>query len=183
MKLFVILTLAILLSSCTGVQQSPVEPTAEAFVTSTLPPTSIPLPTSFSSPVTPTTDPSIFAQLFPNSNAGNELTRMDQQGMVIVEVTPMNFGMPGNTIIFEVAMNTHSVDLSMDLAQLSTLTTESGIVIQATSWDAPRGGHHVTGELSFPAVVDGVSVFDGATKLTLQIKDVDATIRTFEWDL
>jgi len=185
MKRFTILVLAILLSACTGTQPNPAEPTAEAFVTSTLPPTSQPLPTSYSSPVTPTptTNPSILAQLFPNSNAGNELTRMDQQGMVIVEVTPMNFGMPGDSIIFEVSMNTHSVDLSMDLAKLSTLSTDTGRVIQAVSWDAPIGGHHVSGELVFPALVDGVSVFDGAAKFTLQIKDVDAPMRTFEWSL
>jgi len=185
MKKIAILALAILLSACTGVQPIPVEPTVEAFVTSTLPPTSQPLPTSISSPVTstPTTDPSIFGQLFPSSNAGNEQTRMDQQGMVTVEVTPMNFGMLGDTIIFEVAMNTHSVDLSMDLAQLSTLTTDAGRVIQALSWDAPRGGHHVSGKLVFPALVDGVSIFDGTAKFTLQIKDVDAQLRIFEWDL
>jgi hypothetical protein len=54
--------------------------------------------------------------LFPGSSGGNELTRLDEQGMVTVEVTPLNLGMPGETLVFEVSMNTHSVDLSMDLA-------------------------------------------------------------------
>jgi len=185
MKQFAILALAILLSGCTGVQPVLVEPTAEAFVTSTLPPTSLPLPTSFLAPVntTPTTDPSILAQLFPNSNMEDELTRMDQQGMVIVEVTPINLGMAGDALVFEIAMNTHSVDLSMDLAQLATLSTDAGRVFQAVSWDAPRGGHHISGELVFPALVDGISVLDGASKITLRIRDVDAAMRTFEWDL
>jgi len=108
---------------------------------------------------------------------------MDQQGMVTVEATPINLGMAGDSLVFDIAMNTHSVDLSMDLAQLSTLTTDTGRDIPAMSWDAPRGGHHVSGELVFPARIDGVSILDGASKITLQIKDVDATMRIFEWDL
>jgi hypothetical protein len=103
--------------------------------------------------------------------------------MVTVEVTPINLGMVGDNLVFDIAMNTHSVDLSMDLAQLSTLTTDAGKDIQAISWDAPRGGHHISGELVFPALVDGISILDGASKITLQIRDVDATMRTFEWDL
>jgi hypothetical protein len=71
----------------------------------------------------------------------------------------------------------------MDLAVLSTLTTDSGISIQPTIWDAPRGGHHVQGKLIFPAVLDGKSVLDGASTLTLTISDVDAPARVFEWEL
>ena len=71
----------------------------------------------------------------------------------------------------------------MDLANLATLTTDSGRTVQATLWDAPRGGHHVSGTLSFPASVDGKALLDGVTKLTLTIKDVDAPQRAFTWDL
>jgi len=121
--------------------------------------------------------------LFSGSNANSEFTRTDQQGMVVVEVTPLNFGMPGDTLDFDVSLNTHSVDLSMDLAKLATLITDSGIIVQASLWDAPRGGHHVSGKLVFPTIVNGVSVLDGAAKLTLQIRDLDAPMRIFEWNL
>ena len=186
MKQFLFLFLSvILLTGCASTQATSAQPTPEAFVTATLPATSIPMPTSSAMTVmaTPTTDPSIFEQLFPSSNAGNELTRMDEQGMVVVELTPLNFGMPGDTLEFDVSLNTHSVDLSMDLAQLSTLTTNTGVVIQALSWDAPLGGHHVSGKLTFPAMKDGISIMDGVTNITLQIRNVDADLRTFEWQL
>jgi len=186
MKQLIFLFLSvILLAGCASTPSIAAQPTAEAFVTATLPPTSIPMPTSSAMTVmaTPTTNPSIFEQLFPGSNAGNELTRMDQQGMVVVELTPLNLGMAGDTLIFEVAMNTHSVDLSMDLAKLSTLTTDTDVTVQALMWDAPLGGHHVSGKLTFPAMKDGVSIMEGVTNITLQIRNVDADLRTFEWQL
>lgn len=134
---------------------------------------------------TPTDDPAILPTLFPNmnGNADMNMTRIDEQGMVIVEITPLNLGAPADTIEFDVVLNTHSVDLSMDLAKLVTLTTDTGISIQATSWDAPRGGHHVSGKLIFPSMQDGKSILDGAKKLTLSILDLDAPSRIFEWKL
>jgi hypothetical protein len=80
-------------------------------------------------------------------------------------------------------MDTHSIDLSMDLAALATLTTDNGQSVQATVWDAPLGGHHVSGTLSFPASVEGKAILDGASRPTLIIKDVDASERVFTWDL
>jgi len=173
----------ILLAACAPPPSTQAQPTAQAFVTSTLPPTPVFMPTSNASSVTPTpaTDPSIFAQLFPGANAGNKLTRMDQQGMIIVEITPINLGMPGDTLIFDVSMNTHSVDLNMDLAVLSILITDTGLEVQAALWDAPRGGHHVSGKLIFPAYKDGVFILEGATTFSLQVHNVDADLRTFEW--
>jgi hypothetical protein len=103
--------------------------------------------------------------------------------MVVVEVTPLNLGKPADNLEFEVSLNTHSVDLSMDLAYLATLTTDTGVIIQATLWDAPRGGHHVGGKLIFPIVTDDARLLDGATRLILQIRDVDVPVRTFEWEL
>lgn len=132
--------------------------------------------------VTPTTDPAVYATLFPNANSG-DLARRDEQGMVVFEVAPLNLGAPGDSLDFDVVMDTHSVDLSMDLAQVATLITDTGTVVQATFWDAPRGGHHVAGRLVFPSSKDGVSILAGVTKLVLQIRDVDAPMRTFEWEL
>jgi hypothetical protein len=102
---------------------------------------------------------------------------------VEVVVRPLDLGSQAGKLTFEVALNTHSVDLNMDLATLSTLTTDTGLTVQADVWDAPRGGHHVSGTLSFPSSVDGKEILDGAAKLTLTIKDVDAPERTFAWDL
>ena len=132
---------------------------------------------------TPTDDPAPLPTLFPNSNGNGELSRIDEQGAVVFEVTPLNLGTPSDTLEFDVAMNTHSVDLSMDLAALSTLSTDNGITVQASKWDAVPGGHHVEGKLIFPSVQDGTSILDGASKLTLTIVDVDVPSRVFEWEL
>lgn len=117
----------------------------------------------------------------PSSSA--DLTRIDQQGTVIVNALPLNLNTPSDQLDFQVVLDTHSVELSMDLATMSTLTTDTGITVQATLWDAERGGHHVQGILIFPASVDGKSVLEGASTLTLTITDLDAPSRIFEWQL
>lgn len=118
----------------------------------------------------------------PVSTAGDP-ARVDNQGAVEVSVTPINLDNPEETLIFEVTLNTHSVDLSMDLAMLATLSTDTGKSVQAATWDAPRGGHHVEGKLSFPASVDGQPLLEGAKTLTLIIKDLDAPERVLTWEL
>ncbi len=109
--------------------------------------------------------------------------RSDSQGAVTVDVTPLNLDHPSDQIEFEVAMNTHMVDLSMNLAALATLTTDTGFSVPASAWDAPAGGHHVSGKLVFPAALNGKSILEGAGKLTLTILNVDAPSRIFEWQL
>ena len=134
---------------------------------------------------------SVTAPITNNTNASETssegdasgLTRSDEQGAVTFEVTPVNLSDATDALEFDVSMNTHSVDLSMDLAKLATLTTDTGLTVPAEKWDATPGGHHVPGKLIFPATQDGKSVLDGAAKLTLTIVNVDAPTRVFEWSL
>ncbi len=56
----------------------------------------------------------------------------DNQGAVVVEITPLNLRNAEQMLDFEVVLNTHSVDLSMDLAALATLQTDNGYMVQAT---------------------------------------------------
>lgn len=121
--------------------------------------------------VTPTKSP------VPQEN----LSKSDGQGAVTVEIKPENLTTPGDTLIFDISMNTHSVDLSMDLAKLAVLSTDSGKTVQALKWDAPRGGHHVSGKLSFPKTLNGKNLLEGAQVVTVIIKNVDAPSRTFSW--
>ncbi len=109
--------------------------------------------------------------------------QLDEQGFVEVEVTPLNLNAPDETLNFNVGLNTHSVDLSMDLAPLAKLEADNGLGVQAILWDAPSGGHHVSGVLSFPATTDGVTLLEGASHLTLTIHDVDAPERSFTWSI
>lgn len=111
-----------------------------------------------------------------------EVPRIDEQGAVVVEIVPLNPNNPGGSLDFSVSLNTHSVDLSMDLASLATLVTDTGHKVQATLWEAPRGGHHVQGILSFPAGVDGVPLLEGASKITLTLVNVDSPERVFVWE-
>lgn len=118
-----------------------------------------------------------------DSSSNDSATLSDQQGAVTVEVTSLNLDSATDTLDFDVVMDTHSVDLSMDLASLATLTTDTGITVRATLWDAPLGGHHVAGKLIFPATQDGKSILEGAGTLTLTLVNVDVPSRSFEWDL
>jgi hypothetical protein len=108
---------------------------------------------------------------------------IDKQGSVTVVVEALDLVAEQETINFEVSLDTHSVDLSMDLASLARLTTDTGQNVQAIAWDAQRGGHHVSGILKFPAIIDGKPVLDGSSRLTLTISNVDAPERVFAWDL
>ncbi len=143
---------------------------------------------AISAPLPPSTSAQDIPQPAPVSTesaspANDSATRIDEQGAIIVEITPLNLDSLTDTLEFDLALTTHSIDLSMDLATLSTLTTDSGITVQAALWDAPRGGHHVEGKLIFPAMQDGKSILDGASELTLTITNFDAPSRIFEWDL
>jgi hypothetical protein len=113
----------------------------------------------------------------------SDLTKSDAQGSVTVAVKPLNLDKPGDTLDFDVSMNTHSVDLGMDLAQLTTLATDTGESIKAVQWDALKGGHHVEGKLSFPTTLDGKNVLDGAKSITITIENLDAPVRIFTWQL
>jgi len=125
-------------------------------------------------------------------SAGSELreaapatfeTRTDEQGSVVFSVTPLNLASPGETLDFEVVMNTHSVDLGWDLAAQSVLQTDTGVEVGATAWPI-GGGHHYGATLSFPAITaDGEPILDGSTRLTLIIRDTDVPERVFVWAL
>lgn len=164
-----LLPTALILAACSTVSSSPQTDPQLAPVSNITP--------------TPTDDPALIPTLFPNTTGNSDIARIDEQGAVVVEVSLLNLGTPADTLDFSVTMNTHSVDLNMDLATLSTIITDTGVSVQATLWDAPRGGHHVEGRLIFPATNDGKSILEGATKLTLTVLNVDAPSRIFEWEL
>ena len=49
-----------------------------------------------------------------------------------------------------VVLDTHSVDLdAFDLSQLARVRLNGGAWVAPTKWDAPNGGHHRAGMLSF----------------------------------
>jgi len=117
------------------------------------------------------------------SVGGDQLARLDDQGAVSVRIVPLNLSNPGVNLDFAVVLDTHTVELSMDLAQLATLTTDLGVSVESQLWDAPRGGHHVEGVLSFPASTGGRDLLSGASLLRLTLRGLDVPERVFEWAL
>ncbi|PKO16640.1 MAG: hypothetical protein CVU39_07400 [Chloroflexi bacterium HGW-Chloroflexi-10] len=174
-QIFVVLIIAIfILTACTG-QDSISDPTT---VPSTLvqPPQDRPTQTQ-PTQVQPTDFP------IQETETLSGLMKSDAQGFITVDITPEILDNPEDVLVFDVALNTHSIDLSMDLAQHAILSTDTGKTVQAILWDAPRGGHHVDGKLSFPSVLDGNNLLIGAMSITITIVNLDAPSRIFTWQL
>ena len=139
-------------------------------------------------------EPSVELPVVQSMNGGDEIvsepqsatsheTMVDEQGNVSVSVTPINLSDLDTSLDFEVVMDTHSIDLGMDLATLATISMDNGRSVSASLWDATPGGHHVSGVLSFPVTVDDAPLLDDATRLTMTIRDVDVPERIFTWDV
>jgi hypothetical protein len=109
------------------------------------------------------------------------ISRLDTQGAVEIEVIPKEIRLMEGMLDFEVLLNTHSIDLSMDLAQLSILETDTGFSLTA-AWSGLPGGHHISGVLSFPAESDGAQALADASRIIITIRDIDAPERVFVWE-
>lgn len=109
-------------------------------------------------------------------------TRSDTAGQVTITVTWQELGIG---LIFRVVMDSHTVDLdAYDLQQLAVLRTDQGREVTPIAWDAPAGGHHREGTLTFPtATTAGELVIDADTRVVeLIIRDVAGVpVRTFQW--
>jgi hypothetical protein len=111
-------------------------------------------------------------------------TQTDEGDQVTIAATWQG---SGAEMIFTVAMDTHVVDLDgYDLKQLAVLRIDGGREVQPTSWEAPKGGHHRSGTLTFPATgADGTSLIAAGTHtIELVIRDLtDVPERSFRWTL
>lgn len=104
------------------------------------------------------------------------VTQLETMGVVSVEVTPA-FTELENGLVFDIAMNNHSVDLNYDFTQIATLTDEKGNTYKPNEWTGNVGGHHVSGQLIFTAVSRE------AKQLTLTLSGVDNETTDFSWEL
>lgn len=109
-------------------------------------------------------------------------TQTSEGGQVTIKVT---WAGPAGGLVFQVTMDTHAVDLDeYDLNTLAVLRTAQGIEVRPSAWDAPKGGHHRQGALTFPAQgPDGKALLSqDAREITLTIRDVAGVPeRTFRW--
>ncbi|MDE3075430.1 MAG: hypothetical protein KGJ86_08375 [Chloroflexota bacterium] len=113
-----------------------------------------------------------------------EPTQTNEGGQVTIAVT---WPGPAAGPVFNVAMNTHSVDLDgVDLRQSAVLVVDNGPEIQPTAWDAPKGGHHRQGTLTFPASTSngGKTVGPSNRTVELVIRNLAGVPeRVFKWSV
>lgn len=125
-----------------------------------------------SSPATSTQSPS------PVDETGR-MTQTSDGGQVTVVV---DWAGPAAGAVFDVTLDTHSVDLdTLDLTDAS-LRNDRGETLAALPWAAPKGGHHREGELTFDG--DAPALFAGATWIELVITGVgDLPERVLRWEV
>lgn len=109
-------------------------------------------------------------------------TQKSEAGQVTVAVTWQGTS-AGPT--FRVALDTHAVELDgYDLRELATLRIDGGRELQPSVWDAPKGGHHREGNLTFPATFSdgGAAIGPSTRSIELVIRDVAGVPeRAFRW--
>ena len=89
---------------------------------------------------------------------------------------------PAAGAVFDVTLDTHSVDLdALDLSD-AILRNDRGEALSAQPWAAPKGGHHREGTLKFDG--DAAWFFTGARWVELVLSGVgDLAERTLRWEV
>jgi hypothetical protein len=115
----------------------------------------------------------------PSADIGFEPTQKDEGGEVTVEVT---WNGPTAGAVFDVTLDTHSVDLDgLDLSD-AELTNDRGESLVAAPWEAPKGGHHREGRLAFSG--DASTFLADARWIELTIDGVGAVPERFlRWEM
>lgn len=123
-------------------------------------------------------NPSNVTRLTQSSNGSLE-PRENNEGPVAITITPLNLKDSSSTWNFEVALNTHSEELTEDLVAVSELVDDQGKSYKPISWGGtPPGGHHREGVLKFNPISPKPK------SIELKIKNVGgAPERRFKWDL
>ena len=108
-----------------------------------------------------------------NTNTVNKV-QTNEKGSVVVEATVLSLSAKDNAS-FTVSLTTHSGDLDYDLLAISKLTDNKGNVYSPISWTGEKGGHHISGTLTFS------KLSQEALFVTLTIPKIDNQDRVFEW--
>ncbi len=137
--------------------------------------------TPITTPTTTQTTTPTTTQEEPGSQPANGLVQSNTGGSVTIDVewTKAENGF----LIFDVTMNTHSLDLDQyDLGELAVLRDDMGNEYHPVSWDSAPGGHHRNGILTF-SLPDSVSQGE-AKYVEMIIQDVAGIEeRVLKWEL
>lgn len=101
-----------------------------------------------------------------------------EENSVTFKITPEQSEI-GKEIVFDIVIDTHTVDLGFDMTKISVLETDFGEEYFPVKWEgSDPGGHHRSGKLYFDKL-------QAQTKsVTLIIKDVaNVSERKFTWEL
>jgi hypothetical protein len=106
-------------------------------------------------------------------------TQRSEGGEVTLDAT---WAGPAAGAVFDVKLDTHSVDLdALDLAD-AVVRNSLGETLAARLWDAPKGGHHREGVLTFGG--DTAEFLSGARWIELIITGVGGVPeRVLRWDV
>lgn len=115
----------------------------------------------------------------PPASAPGGSTQTSDGGQVTVVV---DWAGPAAGAVFDVTLDTHSVDLdTLDLSD-AILRNDRGEALSAEPWPAPKGGHHREGALTFRG--DTASLFTGARWVEIVLSGVgDLAERTLRWEV
>lgn len=115
----------------------------------------------------------------PRATAAELPEQTSQANGVSVSVKPTDVSAAAKTWTFQVALNTHSGDLSDDLTRTVKLVDTVGKEQPPVGWEgAPAGGHHRSGVLKFKPV----SPRPVALELRM-VRPGETAPRTFRWSL
>lgn len=106
-------------------------------------------------------------------------TKESNEGPISVKVTPKDLNEELLSWDFEIALDTHSEELSVDLVTVSELMDEQAKPYKPIAWEGdPPGGHHRSGVLKFKPISSLPK------SLELRIKNVGGiSERSFKWNL
>ncbi len=109
--------------------------------------------------------------------APNLPTRTSSATAVMISATP--HPLTGTVWEFDIALNTHSVALTDDLAKTATLVADGGKPLAALAWQGdPSGGHHRKGVLQFKPI----SPLPKSLELRIT-REGEPQPRVFQWTL
>lgn len=115
----------------------------------------------------------VINQVTKTSNLEPQLVEM---GAVTVKLTPVQLE-PNKEVVFNLELNTHSVELAYDYTKIMKMYDQSGNNYLVKEWTGGNGGHHLSGQLIFEGLKDGVN------SVILDIEEIDDQSSSFSWDL
>lgn len=102
------------------------------------------------------------------------LTISKQFGSVEITLEP-NKLVANETMVFTMAINTHSGSLDYDWTKIVNTKDNMGNEYKVTGWTGETGGHHLKGELVFEELKAE------AGEVVLTINDVDGATENYVW--